>query len=56
MSKYEVVGDTLSDDGEAGGQIPTGGPNVPRALCPMYTVSSITSIYTPRHWKLSALE
>lgn len=24
MSKYEVVGDTLSNDGEAGGQIPTG--------------------------------
>lgn len=31
------------------------GPNVPCALCPMYTVSSITSIYTPRHWKLSTL-
>lgn len=31
------------------------GPNVPCDLCPMYTVSSITSIYTPHRWKLSAL-
>ena len=27
-------------------------PNVPCAFCPMYTVSSITSMYTPQHWKL----
>lgn len=54
-SEYEVVGDTLSNDAEAEGQIPHRGPNVPCALCPMYTVSSITSIYTAHHWKLSEL-
>lgn len=48
MSKYEVVGNTLSNDREARGQIPC-------ALCPIYTASSITSIYTPHHWQLSAL-
>ena len=41
-------------DGEAEDIFPQG-TKCSRALCPMYTVSSITSIYTPHHWKVSAL-
>ncbi len=34
MSKYEEVGDTLSNDGEAGGQIPTGDQMFPVPFAP----------------------
>lgn len=34
---------------------PHRGPNAPWALCPVYSISSVTPIYTPHHWRLSAL-
>lgn len=34
MSKYEVMGDTLSNDGEVGGQIPTGDQMFPVPFAP----------------------
>ena len=55
VSEGGAVGDTLSNGRRGDRTVSHRGPNVSRALCPVYTVISISSIYTPRHWKLSAL-